>query len=46
MIKNNRFLSISVVVGIVVVALLLFTYRSITTHALIEQEERANTNIA
>ncbi len=46
MIKNNKFLSISVLIGIVVVALLLLVYRSITTDALIEQEERANTHIA
>ncbi len=45
MIKNNRFLGISVVVGLVVVAVLVLVYRSITTSALIEQEERANTNI-
>ncbi len=46
MIKNNKFLSISVLVGLAVVASLLFAYRSITTNAMIEQEERANTNIA
>ncbi len=46
MIKNNKFFSISVLVGLAVVASLLFAYRSITTNAMIEQEERANTNIA
>jgi len=43
--KTNRFLLISVLVGLVVVTTLLLLYRSITTQALIEQEERANTNV-
>ncbi len=46
MLKTNRFLLISVLVGLVVVSSLLLLYRSMTTRALIEQEERANTNIS
>lgn len=46
MFRSHRFLIISGVTSLLVVVALLFLYRGLTISSLIEQEERASTNLA
>ncbi len=46
MIRSNRFLTFSVLAGVVVVVALLLIYRHVTTETLIEQQEKSNASIA
>jgi diguanylate cyclase (GGDEF)-like protein len=46
MFRSNRFLIISALVGLFVVGMLLFLYRSMTITSLVAQEERASASLA
>lgn len=46
MLRSHRFLLLSAVVAVAVVAILLFTYRTLTMNSLVSQEERASTTLA
>ncbi len=46
MIRSNRFLTFSVLAGVVIVVALLLIYRNVTTETLIEQQEKSNTSSA
>jgi diguanylate cyclase (GGDEF)-like protein len=46
MLRSHRFLVLSAIIGLLVVATMLFLYRQLTISALVDQEERSSVNLA